>query len=221
MNKLKIEKLLEKSNDSTLHYSIRENILNQIQNELISDTEYVEWLDEFTKKRKPVYQKWSCEPYEEAMNGNDKTNRKMLYLFFDSIDKYAKSNFIPQLETNHMQANFPHPIYCDTLIYYYNVKFNDFCFSIRKEYGSRVDYSCIRIKENQEEKYIDFNDVLTNKKQENVDEISNDLATLSNMILHFCDKDIPVKFIKNILDETLVELSNKEKSKKLTKKITN
>lgn len=75
------------------------------------------------------------------------------------------------------------------------------------------DYCCISVKENQEEKYIDFNDILAYKKQENVDETIENLEALSNLIKDVYKKGAPIEYIKSTLDRSLDELYSNENNK--------
>ena len=192
----------KKLDDWIKEFKLKEQKQNEKIKELISDTSYLEWLISYTNKYGSF-----CDEDIFSLYGDetDKTNIGHLYLFFRGIKDYADENFIYPTPTEYGE--------------YYKVRLNYECFKIGVSIGQGtifyVDKSVI---ENKNE-FIDFIDIMNNKKQPNVDEINERLNLLSSRFIETYESGVPIEVILNRLDDVAKKILEKEedKAKKLTK----
>ena len=183
-------------------YIRQETIRSQIQKELMSNTEYIKWLDAFTQDKDGFSDDdWLYFP--EKIEESDKKNVEKLNIFYEGIDDYAKKNYIRK-STSDFSG-------------FYNIKLDDLSFEIGMIRGQGVFFYCKRIDINDEKEFIDFNDIMFNRKLERADEIAKDLEALSNMIISIYEKGAPVDAIMNTLDSALKEVKSKNDEKILKK----
>ena len=164
--------------------------------DLISNTTYIEWLKKFSQNRNCFS---NCD-YKKMLKKNseiDHENVENLMLFYDGIQKYAKSNYI-------------YPISYDSCDYY-KINYNGFCFEIGKPYNQ--DEIVIFKKEvSFNDEYIDFNDIMTNKKRDNIDYIKNTLKTLKEIVTTSCQNNVPIKALIETFNEAIGDYDTKEKA---------
>lgn len=141
--KLKMEKWVE----SWIKYQMKKNI--KINN-MMSNTEYLEWLDQFTiDKEEFADDDWLYHP--EQINDYDKEKVKDLSLFYFGIQDYAIGNQI-----NPTDCEFGN---------YYRVKLNELGFEIGILIGQGTIFFCKKVSIDEEKEFIDFNDIIEfNKK---------------------------------------------------------
>lgn len=135
----------------------------------------------------------------------DRKNVEMLNLFYSGIDKYARKNYI-------------YPLLCD-FGNFYKVKLNNFGFDVGMLVGQGTVFFFNKTAMENEDEFIDFNDVMVDKKQANVDQINATLDTLSNMVITFYESGVPIDAIVNTIDNTLKDITSKnvKKTRKLIK----
>ena len=115
---------------------------------IVSNDEYINWLDVFTAKEKGFNDcDWVYEP--ESIGLEDLKKIKKLSLLLDVISDYADKNNI-KIEP------------CGSG-YYYHVKYNNFMFRLGVFVGQGGYCFCERIN-NENLDYIDFNDVMNSYK---------------------------------------------------------
>ena len=166
---------------------------------IMSNPEYIKWISDFTKDREG----FSDEDLY-FFKGSEKENIEKLGLFYKGIDTYAKANHIyPKL--NEYGS-------------YYKVKYNNAGFQIGIVEGQGITvYFCNKSSLKNNEDSIDFNDILSNKKQDNVDLINFTLKTLSSDIKKAYKIGVPLEAIEETFNNTIGHLKNKRKTKKLIK----
>ena len=176
---------------------------NNKENSLISNTNYIEWLKEFTLNMKGFYTS-SWDYSEEELSEFDRKRVEKLNDFYDSIYNYATNNYIYPNDYSYQS--------------FYKVRLDNFGFEIGFIYGQGIDFFFRKVDIVNEEEFIDFNDVMNNKKQDNVDEINAALYYLSNYIKTAYESGIPLEAIQNAIDITMKRIEVKEDTNVLTRK---
>lgn len=179
---------------------------------MMSNTVYISWLKKFTQDKGKFYDKDSS--VLRNLSDYDKRNIDMLYLFFTGISRYAKENNIrsipvskPISELNKGYGN------------YYKVKFYDFAFEIGffDEFGKlEFIYFFNKTSLENENDFIDFNDIITYTKKGGSNKISASLEIISNMIITTYESGVPIEEIVNTLTGVIRGItSNNDKPKTL------
>ena len=177
----------------------RENDL-KIKN-MMSNTTYIEWLKQFTQDKEGFSDDdWLYFP--EKISESDKKNVEILHLFYNGIGRYAEKNHI-----------YPTP--CD-FGNFYRVKLNGFGFEIGILVGQGTVFFFNKVSLEDDKEFIDFNDIMTEKKQDNVDQINTTLESLSNMVVTAYESGVPIEAIINTLDNTIKGITSKKEDKPKT-----
>lgn len=172
---------------------------------MMSNTNYIEWLNSFTKdKEKFADDDWVYCP--EKLDETDREKVSMLSMLYEGIEKYALENYI-----------FPTP--CD-FGEFYRVKLNDFTFEVGIMVGQGTIFFFNKTSLEDGKDFIDFNDVITKTKKDNVDQINSILDSLSKMVVSAYENGVPIEAIINTLNETIEDITSKkeDKSKSLVRK---
>lgn len=69
----------------------------------------------------------------------------------------------------------------------------------------------IKIILEEDKDFIDFNDIMTLKKQDNVDKINTILDSLSSMVIATYESGVPIDAIVNKFDNTIEEITSKKR----------
>ena len=183
-------------------YIRQETIRIKIQKELMSNTEYIKWLDEFTQDKDGFSDDdWLYFP--EKIEESDKNNVEKLNIFYEGIKQYAKKNYIRKSEIEFGD--------------FYKIRLDDLGFKIGMMSGQGVFFFCEKVPVDNKESFIDFNDIILNRKLERVDEITKDLEQLSSMVISLYEKGAPVDAIMNTLNDALKAVKSKNDEKTLKK----
>ena len=173
---------------------------NEIISEMTTNTDYIDWIKYFTDLTNGFYNN-DCVYYQILMNEKDEVNVQNLGLFYTAINRYAQKNYI--YPTNSMYGD------------YYKIKYNEDAFEIGiSEKEGDVEYFCGPTIIDEKDVSIDFNDIMTNKKQDNVDKINATLDFLSSMIDTAYDSGVPLVEISKTLHNKVDELRNKKDKQK-------
>ncbi len=168
----------------------------EIIKQLFSNKEYIQWLIDFTEDKKGFLDSdWDYS--SEKLSDNDQRNVNNLSLFFEGICTYAKKNYIYSSSR--------------ALGEYYRIKINDIGFEIGYIAGQGTSFYCKRVDINNEYNYIDYNDIILDKEQNNVKTINSSLNSLSNMIIDTYNSGVPVEAIEETVNVTMRELVSYEK----------
>ncbi len=169
--------------------------------DMMTNPDYFEWLNEFTQDKKGFSDDtWLYFPNE--IKDSDKENVEELHLFYDGIDKYASANYIYPVDCEY--GNF------------YKIRLDEIGFEIGVLSGQGVVFFCKKVPVENEQEFIDFNDIMTGKKQEEVDRIDASLDFLSEMVLATYESGVPIEAIANKLDSVVKELAVKDEDKAKT-----
>ncbi|MBQ9181799.1 MAG: hypothetical protein IJ134_04120 [Bacilli bacterium] len=171
-------------------YIESQKINDEIINEISSKPNYINWVIDYTKDKETFYSDdymW----YSNSLDETSKKNIKNLSLFYEAIYEYASKN--------HIYPNL------DKFGNNYKIKYNNNEFEIGFMAGQGTIFYCK--KETITDNSIDYNDIINNKKQENVDFINNSLKTLSEKIIYAYENGVPIEAIKETLQETINDIS--------------
>ena len=125
---------------------------------IMSNIAYIEWLKQFTQDKEGFSDDdWLYFP--EKINESDRENVKNLCLLYEGIDKYSQQKHI-------------YPIPCE-FGNFYRVKLNGFGFEIGILVGQGTVFFFNKASLEDDKEFIDFNDIMTRKKQDNVDQINS------------------------------------------------
>jgi hypothetical protein len=164
--------------------------INLEKKDILSNTKYIDWLENFTKEHKEFTDdEWTYCPEKLSISDLEKVNK--LHLLYDGIDEYASKNYL-----------YPTVVDFGAV---HKIKLNNTGFEIGVFTGQGSLFFCRRIKisKNNKQNFIDFNDIINNKKQDGVDEIDKKLNKLSNLIEDLDKSGIPHDAIKNTFIATL------------------
>lgn len=182
----------EKNKKWIEEYIAKEKTNNIKRQEMLSNTDYMKWLDSFTIE----HSKFSDDDwlyFPEKISKQDNEQVYNLRLLYEIIEKYASKNYI-------------FPTTCD-FGDFYKIKFEHTGFEIGMLAGQGVLFFCNRVQIENEKDFIDFNDILNNKKNDNVTTIKNKLNELSNLVVSLYKSGIPLEAIVITLDNTLNEIN--------------
>ncbi|MBQ7140286.1 MAG: hypothetical protein IJO32_02135 [Bacilli bacterium] len=172
-------------------------ISDEKRKEMFSNTNYIKWLEGFTTKYESFADdSWLYAPTELSQEENEKVAN--LHLLYEGIELYAKKNYI-------------YPTECD-FGGYYNIKLDNIGYEIGMLVGQGTVFFCKRTGIDEELEYIDFNDIMSDKKKDGVDEITQQLKDLSNKVLELHKKGVPLDALIEILDTTLTGIKKEEKN---------
>ena len=181
----KIQKALEK-------YIEKEKAENIKIQKMLSNTDYIKWLESFTIEH-PSFNdnNWLYFPEKISKQDNEQVNN--LHLMYKGIEKYAKENYI-------------YPNSC-RFGDFYKIKLENTGFEIGILVGQGTLFFCNRVQVENEKDFIDFNDIINNTKSDNVDTIKNKLNELSNLVISLHKSGVPLEAIVIKLDNTLNEIN--------------
>lgn len=158
---------------------------NNIIKELISNTDYINWISEYTEKH---------GGFSDQTRFHDKSNLsieiqnnidKLIY-FFEGIREYAEENYIYPKNDNGI---------------YYVITYNDINFEIGVNVGQGTICFCTR--STKKDNTIDFNDILKNKRSERTEFINNKLIELQNYLDSLISENIPVEALTETTQKVL------------------
>ncbi len=167
----------------------------EIMKEMLSNTDYIEWLIDFTKDRESFADSdWDYS--SEKLNDIDQNNVNNLSLFFEGVYNYARDNYLYSTMRPFGES--------------FQLKINDIGLEIGYMSGQGTLFYCKRIPLT-DDSFIDINDIITNKKQDNVDSITGDLNYLSDTINNLYKRGVPLEAISTIINRTISEIVRYEK----------
>lgn len=168
------------------------------KNETISSTKYFEWLKEFTKDKDYFGDDdWQYSP--EELSDTDRKNVENLHFLYEGIDKYAIENHIYPTKFGYG--------------YFYTIKLDESAFEIGIMIGQGAVCFCKKTKVDDESEFIDFNDIINDKKSKQVDFINTKLNEIRDMILSTYNIGVPIEAINGTLKDTIGEINKLEDEK--------
>ena len=185
---------------------VEENIKKERQkNEkiksLMSNTDYIEWLIEFTKDKEGFSDDdwiYSSEKLDDVAKGKVDD----LQLFFEGIYQYSRINYIYSLTRPLGEC--------------YKIRIGDIGFEIGYLSGQGTKFYCRRILLEEMENAIDFMDIVNKKKQDSVEYIERSLEKFSNMFIELYNNGVPIEAINEALDRGMKYINKIEREKQDT-----
>ena len=186
----------EKADKFLMDYFEKLKISDEKRKEIFSNTDYMMWLENFTTYH-PSFSddNWLYFPEKISKEDNEKVNN--LSLLYEGIEIYAKKNYI-------------YPTECD-FGGYYRIKLDNVGYEIGKLVGQGTLFFCDAKPLNKNLEYIDFYDIMNDKKKDGVDVITEQLKNLSNGVLELYKQGVPLAAIIETLDTTLTKVKKDEK----------
>lgn len=182
-------------------YAEKEKIKNEKIKQLMSNTDYINWLNKFTQDKQGFCDDdWVYFP--ESLSDFDRENVDKLNLFYKGIDKYSNENHIYP-DSGDFES-------------FYRIKLNEMCFEIGIQVGQGTRFFCTKTTFDNENKFIDFNDIMCQKKQANVDKINSILDTLASMVVNAYENGVPLESMVIKIDKTLRELGSRQEDRPKT-----
>lgn len=159
---------------------------------LIESDEYILWLQNFTT----IYESFGDDDWiycKNEISSKDLENVGYLHLLYDIIDKYARENYI---------SATPCPFENS-----YSIMFSGVGYNIRQLIGQGTFTICIRVHIDNEDNFINFEDIKSNKKCDEAVVIDEKLQELSGSIKKLVkEENVPRDAISTCVEETLVKL---------------
>ena len=185
--------------------NLDKKVKSEVLNSMISSTDYIEWLIQFTQDKDSFYDdNWDYS--NEKLSDTDKKMVDKLALFFECINLYAKNNYIYSISRPLGEC--------------YKIKINNNGFEIGYITGQGTSFYCKKIQLGGEKNLIDFTDIINNKKQNNVKYIENGLNNLSNVLIDLYDNGVPVEAIIKTFNLFIRHTNSVEKENNKVKKKT-
>lgn len=182
-------------NDIAKKAAQEERERNEKISALTSNTEYINWLIQFSKEEGGFsdsdwdYAKEKLDPATQEKVDN-------LQLLFEGISRYARKNYI-----------YSSP---NALGEYYRIKLNGVGLEISYKTGQGTTFYCRMVPLENESEFIDFMDIVENKKRPEVDRIESGLKVLSNTIMLLQANGIPLEAISETIDRTIKKIVKPE-----------
>lgn len=191
----------ERMNKWVEEYIAKEKAKSEKIKRMMSNPTYIEWLNQFTQDKDGFSDDdWLYFP--EKISESDREKVEQLCLFYEGINKYAEKNHI-----------YPTPCEFGN---FYSVKLNNFGFEIGILVGQGTVFFFNKASLEDDKEFIDFNDIMIEKKQENVDQINATLDSLSSMVTTAYENGVPIEAIVNTLDNTIKGITSKKEDKPKT-----
>ncbi len=162
--------------------------MNFRMQEIFSDSSYIEWLSHFTIEH-PKFKDCEWRHFPDKLSSEDYKKVNDLDLLFYIVDKYAKENYRYPITTNSGK--------------FYKIKYNDVGFIIGIVGGIALGYICSRVEVDNEKDFIDFNNIIANKKCDDVEFIERQLKDLSKLIVTLHASGVPLESISVTVNNTL------------------
>lgn len=168
--------------------ALRLKRLNDLKKEAISNDSYIKGIVE------------ELDDGKRIVNDLDMDNPSNLELLFRAIDDYAINNYY--------YSNV------DDYESYYNIRFNNKLYKFGMIYGQGI---CFYLEKgnDKDNNYIEFSDVIGNKRPERANDIENKLSKIYFLIDTLYGSGIPTRSIKCMIDDYLFSIGVRDDKKKL------
>lgn len=185
--------LKEKKEECKYEYVEKENDRKIKMQQMLSNKEYLNWLENFTIEHKNFFNTdWLYFP--EKISDSDRINVENLDLLYNEIERYASENYI-------------YPVH-DEFGNLYKIKLNNIGYEIEKlDFQGTTLFFCNRVQIKNDYEFIDFNDIINNNKKDNTNNIKDSLKKLSNIVVSLYESGVPLEAISITLDNTLNEIN--------------
>ena len=171
----------EVSTNERINYFVEKFIQDREKaKNIVKDNVYMLWLEKFTT----VYSGFSDDNWlycPEKISADDLANVNSLSFFFEGITEYASKNFFPIYTTDWGKCVL--------------IKFNGIGYKVGLDAGQGSISYCERIDISDDKVFIDFNDIMTDKKQDKVDLITQKLYQVEKLIEELIHIGAPIETV--------------------------
>ena len=179
-------------------------ILEKKQEDIRKKLNYMLWLEKFTENN-PKFSNFDFLDGRKNLSEEDKKNIYCFNLFYNVIKKYCENNYI-------------YPVIDSKNSSHFNIKYNNIGYQIGLSCGEYSYMYCKR-NDNYDDTYINYEDILLNKKQPHTDDIKKILEELQTIVISYYEQGIPIQAIQSSLNEIEIQLFNKSENDKMLGKI--
>ena len=165
----------------------------EIKKQIMSNDDYIKWIISALGYNDVLDQE--LEMVKHIRKG-DLEKIENLDVFFDAIDDYARRNYISEVGDLYACA--------------YNIKYNDIGLQIGINGGQGSSCYCVKLPISDDKRFIDFNDILTNKEQPVVPYIKDFLNGVSKSIESAYRSGAPIYVIRQVVEDTMSNLRTSE-----------
>lgn len=161
----------------------------KLTKELVSNDNYIRWLEEFTSSRSGFLDnEWLYNP--EGISPKNAEKIDQFQYFVSGIMDYANRNFIPYGYDGDESIS---------------IKFNGIGYDICRISGQGTYCGCHRTNITPDKHFIDFNDIISNKVQDNVAIITEKLDTIASIAKEILELGAPKHAISSRIKTVLHE----------------
>lgn len=181
----------KKSNEAVfagdIFKKVTENI--ELRKQLIKDTQYIEWLYNFTK-RFPSFsdERWIYEE-PKSISKEDSEKVSMLTTFFDAVENYFKKNLI---SANGKERDR-----------WYTVKYKDVYFDIGVCIGQGA-FNYVERQDKEQEKYVEFEKIVREVTDKYFQIKQEKLLRLEQLLSEIKKWEVPYEEIMIIVNKILI-----------------
>lgn len=174
------------------------------EEEIGSNPRYINWLERFTEK----YPRFTDDDFlynKKIKSAEDIEGIKCLNMLYNVVEQYAQKNYIYLTKNSEYSGS-------------YQIKYNDIGYEIGCMVGQGTLFYCGRVN-NPDNTFIDFNDILLNKKQPYTDKFNMMLEKLTTIVAFYHEQGIPIEALQRSLNEVIKSMydETKRKDKQLKK----
>ncbi len=183
-------------------YLLKENEKDEKAKAIVSNLDYINWMKQFSIQHPTTIfddEIWFSDI--KKISEQDKEKIMQLYYFYRGIDNWANQNLI-----------YPEETYRNSCFgYYYNIQLNGdgFKVGILHGQGSRCYY--VKADGLNRENFIDFQDILLDKRINRLDEYNNYIDLLYAFIHTLYNCGISLQDIAVVAQDTIVSFNGQEK----------
>ena len=185
---------------SNVNMDVINRLVKRMKLEIGKNFKYIEWLEKYTEQ----YPRFTDSDFlSKNKNIEDIERINMLNSLYDIIENYERDNYI-YINEDSLDSG------------YYKIQYNNIGYEIGYMMGQNIIFYCKRIN-NPDNSYINFQDIILNKKQPHTLEINELIEELKIIIKSYYERGIPIEALKRCVYESLKDINN-TKERKILKK---
>lgn len=189
---------MEQMNSSSAFYNSvceYERVKREKIEDLLTDADFFAWLDLFTQEYEGFDDgRWKHR--HNKISEEDRTNIERLNFLYEAIDLWASKNEIYPISDLPGEISF------------YKIKIGNAYYEIGISYLSNLSCFCNRI--DKEEDFIDFEDVLADKRVENVEAKLEAWKQLSKIVQTLSGFGVPENAVQDKIEDIIAKVYTKD-----------